>query len=235
MRKDSLRFAPLSLLIVLVLYPACRILSSFWDWSLRISYPTAFAGVAAAVFVLHVLYLKHRNRAFSKSEEILFCFLPVLSMVWSMYYVIANGAQNVIQYIPITVICICSFYLSGFGKRHRIIYICSRIISVPVVAVIMVFYIVAILMSDFGATDVLKSIDSPGGRYTLRIVEVDQGALGGDTLVEVNKNSVGFISVNPLFRLRRTLVKDDWGAGEKMDVRWIDECTVLIDGAVYEM
>ena len=65
--------------------------------------------------------------------------------------------------------------------------LCKAAAIFSVVAGILVGLFVGLttLLSNFGHTEVLKTLVSPSETFEARVIDVDQGALGGNTLVDM--------------------------------------------------
>ena len=84
-------------------------------------------------------------------------------------------------------------------------------------------------------TRVIRNIPSPDSSYTAIVTSVDQGALGGDTLVDVrdNKRSVNILVGS--FVCSERIWQGGWGDHEGMTLRWEDETMLEIDGISYNV
>ena len=102
----------------------------------------------------------------------------------------------------------------------------------PAVIAAVVLFFVALFFSlleqfPFGSKTVVMTVTSPDGSYYAAVIDSDQGALGGDTLVNVHK----WVIRTPLFRLEaigEQVWYGDWLAYENMDIYWnTDKCLVI--------
>ena len=92
-----------------------------------------------------------------------------------------------------------------------------------------------VLMSDFGKTTVVQTLVSPDGRYQAMLVDIDQGALGGNTDVYV-KDTEKYVDLGAISYQKKTLVyRTGWGAFEDVELAWKDKETILIDGIEYSV
>lgn len=100
-----------------------------------------------------------------------------------------------------------------------------------------VMYLMSLPMMLFGkamsSTTVVMEVDSPRGAYTAVVEDVDQGALGGDTLVRVRDNdrtvNIGIGSFVP----SRYVYYGDWGEWQDMELYWQEEAVLVINGMAY--
>ena len=68
------------------------------------------------------------------------------------------------------------------------------------------------------------------------MIDVDQGALGGNTLVDVRdcrfSLDMGFCVIR---RRDRRVYTGPWGEGEKMKIAWRGDETLIVGGHAYQM
>lgn len=92
------------------------------------------------------------------------------------------------------------------------------------------------LFSDFSYTEVLKTLASPSGDFEARVIDVDQGALGGETLVDVRdcrfSLDFGFCVIR---RRDRRVYTGPWGEGEKMEIAWRGDESLIVGGHAYQL
>lgn len=77
---------------------------------------------------------------------------------------------------------------------------------------------------------VVQQMDSPGGRYTALVIRSDQGALGGDTLVEVRDNQEAVNILIGSFVDSRRVYHGEWYEWENMELGWESEAVLLLNG-----
>lgn len=87
---------------------------------------------------------------------------------------------------------------------------------------------------QIGCTEIVRTLPSPDGTYCAHLINSDQGALGGDTLVEVHDTRYSldlfFFQVR---RESRLVYLGEWGEFQTMDLSWKDDQTLMIDGTIY--
>jgi hypothetical protein len=88
-----------------------------------------------------------------------------------------------------------------------------------------------LLIFSFGQDTVVQTVYSPEATYYAEVIDSDQGALGGDTLVEVyntkKKIELFFLTVqkNP-----QRVYFGEWGEFQTMKLEWESEQILLING-----
>lgn len=87
-----------------------------------------------------------------------------------------------------------------------------------------------------GRNRVVQSLPSPGGNYCAQVIDSDQGALGGDTIVEIyeSRKQVNLLLIK-LQKNPQLVYLGNWGEFENMNLRWETEQVLLINGRSYEV
>lgn len=75
---------------------------------------------------------------------------------------------------------------------------------------------------------VVMTLDSPGGIYIARVIDSDQGAMGGNTFVDIHKKT-WFGGEKKVTRL----YSGPWGEYQTMDIYWKDEHCLVINSTEY--
>lgn len=86
--------------------------------------------------------------------------------------------------------------------------------------------LIGLQLADFGQKTVVQTIPSPDGTYEARVIDDDQGALGGSTIVEVDQNG---------WAKPKQIYTGPWGIFETMEIYWKDEDTLVINGKEYRV
>jgi hypothetical protein len=74
---------------------------------------------------------------------------------------------------------------------------------------------------------VMQTLPSPGGTHEARVIDVDEGALGGSTIVEVERNG---------WRARpKRVYVGEWGEYETMEIYWKNDDCLVINGKEYSV
>ena len=96
--------------------------------------------------------------------------------------------------------------------------------------------IIAAIFGNIGQTTVVKSVDSPNGTYCAQVINNDQGALGGDTVVEVYTNTATVSAwVFTLEKKPRTVYVGEWYEYETIRLCWEDDTRLFINGKEYSV
>jgi hypothetical protein len=107
------------------------------------------------------------------------------------------------------------FFFKGIKPVIRAIGILVYVLLIPI-------GIFGLSLGGFGANSIIDQQYSPNGIYRAVTMDSDQGALGGDTFVNLDEMYFGIIKKNI-----KTLYHGHWG--EKPRVIWVDNNNVKID------
>lgn len=144
-----------------------------------------------------------------KKNSNLLIFLPVP-------FIIATSLTETIFIIVTLIIIFPMFFIKGLKKGRRII-------GISIYSVFIIIGAFFSMIGSFGAYTAINQQYSPNGNYRVVTIDSDQGALGGDTYVDVERIYLGIIKKDI-----NTLYDGKWG--EKPKVLWVDDTTVNING-----
>ena len=128
---------------------------------------------------------------------------------------------------------ICCFGLYRFGKEIKALRIFTGVLAGILVALLLIVMPFSLIFGQFGKTTVLERMPSPDGRHVAFVVDSDEGALGGSTVVRVEKTSLPFRMAKPFFSVRKNVFIGDWGIGDELSVEWLGESVLLVDDKQY--
>jgi hypothetical protein len=110
------------------------------------------------------------------------------------------------------------------GKRTlKIIalFISSCLLLVSII-LSMLFLAFGFFLTDFVLTEEIRTVPSPNGNYSLVVVNVDQGALGGNTLINVRRSYLGMVEWKGRIYIGR------WG--EQPNIEWAGNHEISVNG-----
>lgn len=121
----------------------------------------------------------------------------------------------------------CVFLTLKCGRR-----IPEKIIPLILSGTMGMYILIFSVLGSIGVRIPVQSLPSPDGSRCARIINSDQGATGGDTLVEVVEETNLL-----LYRVekRQRVYVGPWGHWEAMQIRWKNDYCLVIDGTEYEV
>ena len=116
----------------------------------------------------------------------------------------------------------------------------ARTLSVVVSLLLFVPYLLLVPIAAFGfsigETTIVETVHSPHRVYRAELLDVNQGALGGDTVVEVyDEGRVYDFSFVQLRKRPQRVYMGSWGTFEDMELYWESDSVLCINGTAYEM
>ena len=140
----------------------------------------------------------------------------------------ASFEANIVSIILLVLSCVCAlliFLISPNRKWAKVLgYVFSFILAL--LATIIVF--LSLTFGSIGRTTVVQKKISPDGKHIAYLIDVDQGALGGDTKIEIVKKPV-----NLLFGRYTDYYYADWdnwagvGVLSEITFEWKDNDTLI--------
>ena len=219
------------------LLPVGTLLASLFGYTFRLSSYTLFAVLTALGSIVSLILIPYNeDKIESNPIKALFALLPLSVVVNWFFYIIESANVNAWVIVICMLICFgCSTILSGLIGKPVILKVISIVLLFLAVLPITGCTFVALTFANIGVNTVVETIPSPEGTYYAEVVDSDQGALGGDTIVRVRQNK-GFDAL--IFSVRKTprrVYMGEWRAYEGMKIYWKDEHCLVINSVEHEI
>lgn len=232
--KKTLRFL-LPLVFVLQLMPllhfAVSMLSDRMDaaWHLSFSrYPAAYA-LLVLVLSTAAAVLRRRIPAGGKFSGLISLLLLPLSLMNVIAAALCAGFACAVM--PAAT-CVSVMIAAPRPKLRPIVRIPVRIACVPLAALAVVILTFSFFISDFGHRVTVRQAVSPDGAYTASLTDIDEGALGGSTQLEIMRRPAELIFGTFTAEYHDRIY--DWRGMDELSraqLEWKDENTLIFDGA----
>lgn len=222
------------LLAYLALLPVGTILTACFGYEFELTNVVAFSGAAAllASAVVAVSFLS-KETVDNRCISFLIALLAPISLVNAVFSLLAaarSGTTIVWVLLFSLISCGCSLLLT---VRHGMPNKLRAISVVLTAAMFLPFAFFAFMMATFGnigQSTVIKTVPSPDGSYYARVIDDDQGALGGSTIVDVCENKAFNAGIFTIRREPQMVYYGDWGYFDQIKVHWKDSATLIVDG-----
>lgn len=169
----------------------------------------------------------------NKFNKIIIYILPLLSFV-NIFFFLINKAVFFEIFLMGTVIS--SLVLFCFKIKNFTIKIITVLVYLLISIPISFMCLLNFIFFDFERDKVVKSANSPNGKYIAKIIDDDQGALGGNTYVYVyDKDSDVNLYLFKLTQNPEIMYEGKWGEFENMSIVWKDNKTLLINEKEYKV
>lgn len=232
-RNFSVVFAMLFILYLLI--PIGLLISLFTGCSIYLRNNEASAAVLAVLSVMVLIFTwMDKKREITRGGKVCILLLLPLSLINWLYYILSSQWKFTVYFMAVCFCCSWIYVIRYIGNKA--IKMAVAAICVLLLIPLTLFSFIDYVFGSFGSRTVVRTIDSPDGRYRAEIIDSDQGALGGNTFVDVYDaySEMNLYFVRVAGRPWR-IYAGDWGEYQDMTVSWEDGHTLLIDGVAYEV
>ena len=222
------------LFILTILYPAGVLITASFGYDFELISISAFAIVIAVLSVcIVVLDGVFKNKIENKVLQILFAIISPFSLINAVFYIFE--CPNIWVIAGVLISAGCCFYLTIKYGKPLALKIVALTLSVLMVLPIGFISFVSLVFGNIGQNTVIQTVESPSGKYYAQVIDSDQGALGGDTFVDVYEKS-GINAI--LFKIEKKpqrVYSGDWGEFENMQIHWKDDECLIINSTEYKI
>lgn len=216
------------------LYPLLCLISYLFGYSVYLSFSVVYTLWLAVIFIYSNYSIKKNEEAgFSKSARICAAILPLITAVNLGVYVFKYGSLTIALIMGVCLIFaafIAEKVIKGnMGKVLSVVssgFIC-------LIAVVLSFFTVS--SSYLFTKRVEKFILSPDRTYYAEVINIDQGALGGDTVVYVHRSRGVNLFLLSFNKIPQKVYIGEWGEYKTMQIEWKNENCLVIDSKEYDI
>ena len=231
--KCAARFQHL-LFILVVIMPFGKLLTGCFGYTFSIFSVPVFTVVTAIIaFGAMVFSNATKDKTQRNGLNILIYLLTPLSVVNAFLCIME--CKNPLVVISCVVCVLCCFALTAMGGEKMIVKIAVILLSGVMLIPVGFVGLFALIIGNFGQNTVVKTVESPNGIYYAEVINSDQGALGGDTIVNVRRDR----TFNALFvtieEKTKRVYLGEWGTYVDMDIYWKDDECLVINSKEYEV
>ena len=219
------------LFVLTMLYPAGTLIADCFGYTFKLISVSAFAVAIAALSICSAIVYKSTPE--NKVTQILWAVIMPLSILNAMFYILACPQVLVIASVLISSGCCC--FLTVQHGRPLTLKVVALLLSALMVLPIGFLSSIALIFGNLGQNTVVQTVASPNGKYYAQIIESDQGALGGDTFVDVYEKSEKNAILFKTEKKPQRVYFGDWGAYKNMQIYWKDDNYLVINSVEYEI
>lgn len=223
------------LLTALVVFlPFGVVSSSNFGYRFELFNYSFFAIVTALLSIcIVILSIDAKETVENNLNGVLFSILTPLSLINSIFYMLECSSIWVIASVFICAGSCC--YMTIKHGRPLALKMTVLIISAFMFLPISFFGFISLVFGNIGQNTVIQSVLSPDGTYYAEVIDSDQGALGGDTFVDVYENRGINALVFRIFKEPKRVYYGAWGEFKNMEISWKDDNCLVINSVEYEM
>ncbi len=232
--KKTLSVLVCLLFALTILYPAGVIITACFGYTFKLISVTAFSLVIAAISVSIIVLDLIAKSAFENSAvEILLAIVTPLSLINAVFFIVKNPQIWVIASVLVSAGC-CCFLAVKHGKPLAL-KIPALVLSALMILPICFFSFLVPIFGNIGQNTVVQTVESPNGEYYAEVIDSNQGALGGNTLVVICEKSKINAILFKIEKKRQRVYVGDWGEFKNMQIHWKDDNCLVINSVEYEI
>lgn len=215
-----------------VFFPVGTLVSACFGYTFELISISAFSVIIAVISVFTVIFsIISKEKINNKGVIILLYILTPLFFINAVFCIFESGRISVVICVLISVVC--SFFPAMKNTMSKVSKIVLSVLFTLMMAFLLFFAFIMLMFGNIGQNTVVKTVESPDLRHYAEVVDIDQGALGGNTIVNVCEkreiNAVVFI----IKKKPQTVYIGDWGDADNMEICWKDDSRLVINSVEY--
>ena len=226
--------SPIILCVLYLILPLCKIIGAVFGYRFSLRNYSAAIILLAALSLTAMAFLFLTKASLSSVSAVFSALLPAISAVSGLFFALSDKWKGAVVMVLLCYGC-CMAILIKFAQPV-VLKIIMAVFSALLLLFLLLAYLAASFFNGFGRDTVVKSLPSPQQTYVAEVIDSDQGALGGNTIVEVQNQSK---TVDLYFgKFSKPPVRVYFGAFgefENMQIQWGDEHTLIIEGKEYDV
>lgn len=218
---------------LIVLYPVGVLLTACFGYTFTLASVPVYAAVTALTAVCAAAVGFPGGAApDNKVIRVILCVNVPLSILHAVMTTGACSRWVVVLCAAVTVGCcvLLAVRCREASVLKKVTLIAAGIVAVPACIII----VISLIVNGFGKTTVVRTVTSPDGSFCAEVIDHDEGALGGSTLVEVYAKpfNAGAFRIG---KRPETVYKGAWGEFETMEIYWKGEHCLVIDSVEHKV
>lgn len=220
----------------------CFVFSVFTDYQFVVNNYLILFIILSVVFIGSAGVIIHSKRSDVGAGSMIFTasLLPLIEI--NYFFCMFDSLDLTMCVVVFSVWAAAAIWVTSsiYKKTARIFVFAVKAIS-AVISFLMLFPLAwfsffTVSFGDIAENTVTEELTSPEGTYTVQIIDSNQGALGGDTLVYVytNKGRIdfGFLEFG---RDPEEIYRGKWGECGDMNAYWISDNELVIHDEIYAL
>ncbi len=189
------------------------------------SLSAVFTAVMSVVVV--IINAISNDKPDNKTLRKIYALLALFSILNAFAY--SSKEINILIIICIVISIACCLFLTGKYGKSETLKVISIVLSAVLILPLCLYCAVSQLGRFLVCNTVVRTIESPDRLHYAVVVDVDQGALGGNTVVDVY-SSIEFNAL--LFRIYKKpdrVYIGEWREYEDMNIYWKDDDCLVVN------
>ncbi len=217
-----------------IIYPACVIIAACFGYSFELTGVSAFtiaiATLSACIVVPDLIY---KNALENNAIGSLSVIVTPLSLINAVFYI--SECPKIWVIASVFLSAGCCFYLTVKYGKPLTLKVVALVLSALMISPIGYFSFIALVFGNISQNTVVQTVGSPSGKYYAQVIDSDQGALGGDTRVNVYQDHGTDMLLFKIKKKPQEVYFGDWGEFKSMQIYWKDDGCLVINSVEYEI
>ncbi len=178
----------------------------------------------------------------STSVCVLLCIWTAIFTVTALIFecvgynieIIGIKLLSAVPYTVLVFLC-CACFLIYKHEKNVVIKTVAMILSAPAICFLCSILFFRLIFGGFGENTVVQTVESQSGKCCAEVIDSDQGALGGNTYVNVYEKCIMKTPVLTVQKKPKQIYSGKWGEYKKMQIYWKDDNCLVINSVEYEI
>lgn len=224
------------LFAISALYPTGLLVCTCFRFDFTLGNVTAYTILLALLSVTTVVFSFLSKEQTDNRVSIIFqsMMLP-LALINTVLYPLERCTFLVLACV--TVALVSAFFVMLGARKSLGIKILALVLSTILSLSIGGFVgFIGVIFGDFGYVAVVQTIESPSSEYRAEVLDVNHGALGGDTVVYVYETDKYFnLFIFTVSKEPKTVYMGNWGEFNDMNLHWKNDHCLVINHTEYDI
>ena len=221
--------------VIFLFYPFCTFLAEGTGYRFSLYHDVLTSFVTAVLFacatagmLLCKIEIRGMNRVFVPLLLPISCFCEIV-----FYFRTDQSARGVMLALAI-LSCVCAVVLFVKFPGFFAVKITGGVLTFLIFILVCCLLLINGIFGNLSSDTVIRAVKSPDGVYLAEVVRSEQGALGGNTFVNVTKPGAAVPILVGEFTMRPYQVySGEYDEYVHMDIAWEDNTTLRINGEAY--
>ena len=222
------------LCILTSLFPIGRLLCDCFGYAFTLTNVSVFS-IATALFAVGtvILDLIFKNTITKKY----ICAFLAASLPLSLVNVMLSVSEcsGIWVAVSVWISALCCGILTFKHRKALTLCTASCVLSCLVALPIAFLSLLSLTFGSIAQNTIVKTVESPCGRYYAQVIDRDQGALGGNTFVDVHKKEKIDAIIFKIQTKPQRVYTGNWGEFENMEIYWKDDGGLVINSVAYKI
>ena len=221
------------LLVMTLLVPAGTVIAGAFGYTFTVFNISVYAIIIAVLSACLLILCIVNKEPVNDFSVCLAFILPPLSLINTTFCVLHYPSAAVAAGTIISAV-LCGI-VAGMIIKSSALRIVLIVLSTLLVGMVGAACFFSLVFGNFGAKTVVKTVESPSGKYYAELIDDDQGALGGATRVWVYEKGGINCAIFKMVKSPQEVYCGKWGEFEDMEIHWKDDDYLVINSKEYEL